>query len=406
MSVDTSNATATAGVDPSRAGLPARSSRPPTTTGTSFEYLLATAKMESDFNPTAGASTSSAHGLYQFIDQTWLGTVKEAGAQLGYGNYADAISKSSSGTYSVSDPAARTAIMKLRDDPVASSAMAAVLTQSNSFKLTGKIGRRPTDGELYMAHFMGVGGAAKLISNAEDTPQASGARLFPNAAAANRSIFYDRSGRARSVSEVYSVLTSRYASAANSPATRTAMASVRGHARELRRIASAAPAAPRSTMQPFCRAFRMSGRPRRHVGVASTTTSTPAPTDPMFRSLFQVGDRTQPVSPAIHELWGNSSSLTSVAPATSVASANSAQSRYPRAAIARSLQRSQRHVQQLTSSSPRALRRQQLRRPHLNKTSIKPAVYGERFVKRRGLFCDDSGIASRCRFKLRKPAGP
>ena len=163
MAVDTSNATATAGVDPSRARIAGAIKQAASTTGTSFEYLLATAKMESDFNPTAGASTSSAHGLYQFIDQTWLGTVKEAGAQLGYGNYADAITKSSSGSYSVSDPAARTAIMKLRDDPVASSAMAAVLTQSNSFKLTGKIGRRPTDGELYMAHFMGVGGAAKLI---------------------------------------------------------------------------------------------------------------------------------------------------------------------------------------------------------------------------------------------------
>ena len=54
--------------------------------------------------------------------------------------------------------------MKLRDDPDAASSMAAVLTQSNSFKLTGKIGRRPTDAELYMAHFMGVGGAGKLIS--------------------------------------------------------------------------------------------------------------------------------------------------------------------------------------------------------------------------------------------------
>ena len=114
--------------------------------------------------------------------------------------------------------------MKLRDDPDAASAMAGVLTQSNSFKLTGMIGRRPTDSELYMAHFMGVGGAAKLIANAEDNPQASGARLFPNAAAANRSIFYDHDGRARSVSEVYSVLNSRYASAANSQATRTAMA--------------------------------------------------------------------------------------------------------------------------------------------------------------------------------------
>jgi hypothetical protein len=99
--------------------------------------------------------------------------------------------------------------MKLRDDPDAASSMAAVLTQSNSFRLTGKIGRRPTDGELYMAHFMGVGGAARLISNAEDNPNSSAARLFPNAAAANRSIFFDRSGRARSVSEVYSVLSSR-----------------------------------------------------------------------------------------------------------------------------------------------------------------------------------------------------
>jgi len=224
MSVDASSATAAAGIDPSRARIAGAIKQAASTTGTSFEYLLATAKMESNFNPTAGASTSSARGLFQFIDQTWLGTVKEAGSQLGYGNYADAITKSSSGSYSVSDPAARSAILKLRDDPAASSAMAGVLTQSNSFKLTGKIGRRPSDGELYMAHFMGVGGAAKLIANAEDNPRASGARLFPNAAAANRSIFYER-GRARSVSEVYSVLTQRYASAANSPATRTAMAS-------------------------------------------------------------------------------------------------------------------------------------------------------------------------------------
>src|SRR3981189_93511 len=226
MSVDASNATATAGVEPSRARIAGAIKRAANSTGTSFEYMLATAKMESNFNPTATASTSSARGLYQFIEQTWLGTVKEAGAALGYGNSADAITKSSSGSYSVSDPAARAAILKLRDDPAASSAMAGVLTQSNSFRLTGKIGRRPTDGELYMAHFMGVGGAAKLIANAEDNPQGSGARLFPNAAAANRSIFYERGGRARSASEVYSVLTQRYASAADSPATRTAMASV------------------------------------------------------------------------------------------------------------------------------------------------------------------------------------
>jgi hypothetical protein len=326
MSVDTSNATATAGVDPMRAQIAGAIKKAADTIGTSFEYLLSTAKMESNFNPKAGASTSSAHGLFQFIDQTWLGTVKEAGAQLGYSQYADAITKSSSGNYSVGNPAARTAIMKLRDDPAASSAMAAVLTQSNSFKLTGKIGRRPTDGELYMAHFMGVGGAAKLISNAEDNPQASGARLFPNAAAANRSIFYDNAGRARSVSEVYSVLTSRYASAANSPATRTAMASV-GMTPGVA-LASAAPAAPSVDNVAFLSSFpdARSVTPVT-MASASTTTNTSPPTAPVFRSLFQAGDRTQPVSPAVQELWGNSSSLTSVAPASSaapaVASANS-----------------------------------------------------------------------------------
>ena len=111
------NATATAGVDPSRARIAGAIKQAADTTGTSFEYLLATAKMESNFNPKAAATTSSARGLYQFIDQTWLGTVKEAGSQLGYGKYADAITKIASGSYSVSDPAARDAIMKLRDDP-------------------------------------------------------------------------------------------------------------------------------------------------------------------------------------------------------------------------------------------------------------------------------------------------
>src|ERR1700745_1151284 len=163
MSADTFNATATPGVDPSRVRIAGAIKQAASTSGTYFEYLLTTAKMESDFNPAAGATTSSAHGLFQFIDQTWLGTVKEAGTQFGYSNYADAITKSSDGYSSVGDPTPHRAIMKLRDDPVAASSMAAVLTQSNSFRLTGKIGRRPTDSALYMAHFMGVGGAGKLI---------------------------------------------------------------------------------------------------------------------------------------------------------------------------------------------------------------------------------------------------
>jgi len=311
MSVDTQNAMMTASVDGSRLRTAGAIKQAANATGTSFEYLLTTAKMESDFNPAAGASTSSARGLYQFIDQTWLGTVKEAGAQLGYGGYADAITKSAS------DPAAHKTIMKLRDDPDAASAMAAVLTQSNSFKLTGMIGRRPTDSELYMAHFMGVGGAAKLIANAEDNPQASAARLFPNAAAANRSIFYERDGRARSVYEVYANLTSRYASAANSPATQTALAMYGGTPSAL---ASNVPAAPAA----IDNAAYLSTFPDARTVTPTTAASasgangTSPPGAPAFRSLFQADGNAQPVSSTVRALWGNSSSLTSAASAPNV----------------------------------------------------------------------------------------
>jgi hypothetical protein len=328
MSVDTSNATAAAGVDPARARVAGAIKQAASSTGVSFEYMLTTAKMESDFNPAAGASTSSARGLYQFIEQTWLGTVKEAGGQLGYGQFSDAISKTSSGEYTVSDPNMRRSVMKLRDDPVASSAMAAVLTQSNSFQLTGKIGRRPTDAELYMAHFLGTGGAAKLISQAEDNPQASAVRMFPNAAAANRPIFYDRTGKGRSVSEVYSVLSTRYAAAANAPATRTAFAMYNDApaATAAPSLGSAAPprtavaAVPAMDTNAFLAAFpdTRSAAPPVTVASASAPREGAPPTDPMFRSLFQADENAQPISSTVRELWGKSSSLTSVANAAPV----------------------------------------------------------------------------------------
>jgi Transglycosylase SLT domain len=325
MSVDTSNATALAGVDPTRARVTGAIKQASTNTGASFQYLLAAAKMESDFNPTAGASTSSAHGLYQFIDQTWLATVKDAGSQFGYGQYADAITKTSSGDYTVSDPSMYRSIMKLRDDPVASSAMAGALTQSNSFQLTGKIGRRPTDGELYMAHFLGVGGAATLINSAVDNPQASAAKMFPNAAAANHSIFYDRQGSARSVSDVYAVLNARYSGAADSSATQTALAMY--GASPTTQVASAAPATASGQAAPALDSANFLSqipdvRNAAATASASDSGNTSSSTDPIFRSLFQV-DGSQPVSNTVHQLWGKSSSLTADASSTVPSAGNS-----------------------------------------------------------------------------------
>jgi hypothetical protein len=180
------------------------------TSGISFEYLMTTAKIESNLNPGAQASTSSAKGLYQFIDQTWLGTLKTSGAANGLGRYSDAISKSPDGRYEVADPSMRTAIMQLRSDPTASAAMAGAFTRANAEQLQGAIGRPPTEGELYMAHFLGADGAGKLINVAANQPRVNAADMFPQAAAANQGIFYDRTGQARSASEVYAKLSGRF----------------------------------------------------------------------------------------------------------------------------------------------------------------------------------------------------
>src|SRR5690606_5175202 len=125
---------------------------------------------------------------YQFIDQTWLATLKKAGPALGLGKYADAIGRTGSGRYAVTDPDMRSEVMRLRHDPSASALMAAAFTRANEARLESRIGRQPTEGELYIAHFLGSGGAGKLISAAANQPQADAVDMFPRAARANRSV--------------------------------------------------------------------------------------------------------------------------------------------------------------------------------------------------------------------------
>ena len=180
-------------------------------TGTSFQYLLATAKVESNLNPNAAAKTSSAGGLFQFIEQTWLGTIKEAGPSLGYGRYANAISRTDSGRYVVTDPATKAEILKLRQDPTANAMMAGVLTKSNAAVLSQKLGRA-TDRRraLHRAFSRRQGRRDTDRSIRAEDPAATAASVFPNAARANRSIFFDKEGRPRNVAEVSATLSNRF----------------------------------------------------------------------------------------------------------------------------------------------------------------------------------------------------
>lgn len=194
-------------------------------TGVEFDYLLKTAMRESSLDCDAKSKTSSACGLFQFTEQSWLGTLKKYGAELGFSAEAAKISTTPQGRFHVENAAQGAEILALRNDPHVSALMAAAYTQESASLLENRLGRSAGEGELYMAHFLGAGGAAKLITAAEETPDMRADLLFPAAAAANRPIFYQKDGTPRSAEEVYRNLvskhegvdTTRLADAANRP---------------------------------------------------------------------------------------------------------------------------------------------------------------------------------------------
>jgi hypothetical protein len=171
-------------------------------TGVDFTYLLHQAKIESGLDPNARARTSSATGLFQFIEQTWLGTVKKHGASHGLGWAADAIQRGADGRYRIADPGMRSAILDMRNDPDAASAMAAEFASDNQAHLEAELGRPMQSVDLYLAHFLGAGGAARFLRAHDANPDAPAAVLMPAAARANRWVFYDGNGAPRSFAEI------------------------------------------------------------------------------------------------------------------------------------------------------------------------------------------------------------
>lgn len=175
-------------------------------TGADFDFLLQTAARESSFDAGARARTSSAAGLFQFIEQTWLAMVHRHGDKHGYGELAAAVEQGADGRFTVADPQRRDEILDLRFDPEAASVMAGELASENAATLRGAIGREPTTGELYAAHFLGARGAAALINAAQADPAQRADALFPQAASANRPVFFE-AGQAVTVAGLLERLT-------------------------------------------------------------------------------------------------------------------------------------------------------------------------------------------------------
>lgn len=145
-------------------------------TGVNANMLKTFAAIESGVNPNSSARpASSASGLFQFLDSTWRSMLSKYGGKYGLDS-----------TASVFDPKAN-ALMGA--EYIKENAKAMVSTKPN-----------PTATDLYMAHFLGAGGAKKFF---KADPSAIGANLMPAEARSNGNIFYSKSGQPRTIGEIY-----------------------------------------------------------------------------------------------------------------------------------------------------------------------------------------------------------
>ena len=186
-------------------------------TGSDFDYLLATATRESSLQPQAKSKSSSATGLLQFLDQTWLGLVKRFGEKHGLGPLASAIEQAPTGTCSVRSAELKAEILALRNDPKLSALMAGEAAKETKASLECSLGRQLNDNELYAAHFFGQGGARKLFSLRAQDPGQRADAAFPEAAKANRAVFYHRDGSAKTVGEIYNWIVKKPPTSAQAP---------------------------------------------------------------------------------------------------------------------------------------------------------------------------------------------
>ena len=161
--------------------------------------LMAIADKESSFATSVNASTSSAVGLFQFVEGTWFKVLRDFGADHGLSREAALVDGDLGGKE-------RTRILDMRKNPYLAAVMAAEMLKKDAADIGEKLGRDLTTEEIYLAHFLGPGDAYKFLAKVDSQPKAVAAKLLPKPARANRPIFFARSGRrskSLSVAEVH-----------------------------------------------------------------------------------------------------------------------------------------------------------------------------------------------------------
>ena len=155
--------------------------------------LMAIADKELSFAPKAKAGTSSASGLFQFVEATWFKALRAFGWRHGHEQEAMAIQGDDKEMRVA--PQKRAELLRLRNDPYLSAVLAAEMLKHDGEGIASRLGRPLTQGETYLIHFLGPEDAERFMKKMDDDPRASAAALLPKAAKANKPIFYERQGR-------------------------------------------------------------------------------------------------------------------------------------------------------------------------------------------------------------------
>ena len=183
-------------------------------TGLDFPYLMELAYTESSFDPAKKARRSSAAGLYQFTEATWLDSVKAYGAKYGLGLYASeieyALDSNGHRRPRVANPVVYRHILALRYNPRIAALLAAEFALSNRQQLTRRIGPGFGRTELYLTHFFGIENALEFLRLLEQHPDRVAAELFPNAAQSNPGVFEPTEGTRMTLREVYDFFAAKF----------------------------------------------------------------------------------------------------------------------------------------------------------------------------------------------------
>lgn len=183
-------------------------------TGVEFPYLMELAAVESSFNPRALAVSTSAAGLFQFKEDTWLEAIRRHGRDYGLSRYVKGITyvenEAGRRELQIEDPALRQEVLDLRYNPGVSALLAAEKVRDGKQRLAGKLAREPARADLYLTHFFGMNGALSFLEALATDPDRIAGEIFPGPARRNRGIFQRSNRTLRSVAEVYRVLERKF----------------------------------------------------------------------------------------------------------------------------------------------------------------------------------------------------